>query len=51
VTGIKLNKVIAPRREGDSVANIVDNLSSLITLEKTLDDMCIDQYNLEINRA
>jgi len=48
VTGKKLNRVYAPRREGDSVANVVDKLSPLIKLEKTLDDMCRDQYELEM---
>jgi|TARA_B110000908_G_scaffold164984_1_gene213781 UDP-glucose 4-epimerase len=38
------------RRAGDSVANIVDDLSSCITLTKTIQDMCLDQYNLEISR-
>ncbi len=36
-----------PRREGDAVSCIVDKLSDRITLEKTLEDMCLDQYNLE----
>ena len=43
----KLNVEVAPRREGDSVANLVDNLSPLIKLEKTSEDMWLDQYNLE----
>ena len=47
VTNKKLNVEVAPRREGDSVANLVDNLSPLIKLEKTIEDMCLDQYNLE----
>lgn len=50
VTGKKIKKMEAPRREGDSECNIVDNLSSLIKLEKTLDIMCKDQYNLERGR-
>lgn len=36
-----------PRREGDAVSCIVDKLSDRITLEKTLEDMCLDQYKLE----
>lgn len=36
-----------PRREGDAVSCVVENLSNRITLEKTLEDMCLDQYNLE----
>ena len=38
------------KREGDSVVNLVDELSPLIKLEKTLDLMCEDQYNLERGR-
>lgn len=36
-----------PRREGDAVSCIVEELSDRITLEKTLEDMCLDQYKLE----
>lgn len=50
VTGHPIPTVIAPRRAGDAVSSVVDNLSNLITLEKTLDDMCLDQYKLEIGR-
>jgi len=50
VTGKKLNRVIAPRRAGDAVASVVDNLSNLVTLTKTIEDMCYDQYNLELGR-
>ena len=50
VTGKKLNRVIAPRREGDAVASVVDNLSNFVTLSKTIEDMCLDQYNLERKR-
>lgn len=48
VTGKEIKKVIAPRREGDAVASVVDNLSEYATLTKTLDEMCLDQYNLEL---
>jgi len=48
VTGIKIEQEIAPRREGDATASVVDDLSNLVTLTKTLEDMCLDQYNLEI---
>ena len=48
VTGKDIKKVIAPRREGDAVASVVDNLSEYATLTKTLDEMCLDQYNLEL---
>ena len=47
VTGKQLNKQLAPRREGDAVASVVDNLSNFVTLTKTIEDMCLDQYNLE----
>ena len=50
VTGVKLNRVLAPRRQGDAVASVVDNLSDFIKLEKTIEDMCLDQYKLEIGR-
>ena len=47
VTGKKLKIVEAPRREGDAVISIVDELSNFVTLTKTIEDMCLDQYNLE----
>lgn len=50
VTGHTVPAVIAPRRAGDAVSSVVDNLSNLITLEKTIYDMCLDQYKLEIGR-
>ena len=46
VTGKKLKKVLTDRRAGDATSCIVDNLSELCELTKTLDDMCLDQYNL-----
>ena len=50
VTGKKLNRVVAPRRAGDAVASVVDELSDFVTLTKTIEDMCLDQYKLEISR-
>ena len=50
VTGKRLNKVIAPRREGDAVISVVDNLSNFVTLTKTVEDMCLDQYKLEVGK-
>lgn len=50
VTGKKLPYEIALRREGDAVISVVDELSDFITLEKTIEDMCLDQYKLEIGR-
>lgn len=49
VTGKKLERIIADRREGDAVASVVDKLSDYATLTKTIEDMCLDQYNLEIS--
>lgn len=48
VTGKKLSRVISDRREGDAVASVVDKLSEYATLTKTIEDMCLDQYKLEI---
>lgn len=50
VTGKKLNRIICGRREGDAVASVVDKLSSYATLTKTIEDMCLDQYKLEISK-
>jgi len=47
VTNKKLNIIESPRRAGDSVKNVVDKLSNLVTLEKSIEDMCLDQYKLE----
>ena len=50
VTGKKLNIVEAPRRAGDAVASVVDTLSNLVTLNKSIEDMCLDQYKLEVGK-
>ena len=50
VTGKKLNIIEAPRRKGDAVSSVVDNLSEHVTLTKTIEDMCNDQYELELRR-
>jgi UDP-glucose 4-epimerase len=50
VTGKKLNRVIAGRRPGDAVASVVDNLSTYVTLSKSIEDMCLDQYKLELGK-
>lgn len=47
VTGKKLNKIFTERRAGDAVSSVVDQLSTFIKLEKTIEDMCYDQYILE----
>ena len=50
VTGKQLNKTLAPRRTGDAVSSVVDNLSNFVTLTKTIEDMCMDQYRLELGK-
>lgn len=50
VTGKKLNIIEAPRRPGDAVASVVDTLSNLVTLNKSIEDMCLDQYKLEVGK-
>jgi UDP-glucose 4-epimerase len=50
VTNIKLNRILADRREGDAETCIVDNLSSYVKLTKNIEDMCLDQYQLEIKK-
>jgi UDP-glucose 4-epimerase len=50
VTGKKLNIIEAPRRAGDAVASVVDTLSDLVTLNKSIEDMCLDQYKLEVGK-
>ncbi len=47
VTGQQINKIIRDRRKGDAVCSLVDKISSYATLSKTIEDMCLDQYNLE----
>ena len=50
VTNKQLNITEAPRRAGDAVASVVDKLSKLVTLTKSIEDMCLDQYKLEIGK-
>ena len=50
VTGKQLNIIEAPRREGDAVSSVVDTLSEHVTLTKTIEEMCNDQYELELRR-
>jgi len=47
VTGVDFTVEEDSRREGDAVISVVDELSPLITLTKSLEDMCLDQFNLE----
>lgn len=51
ITGKPLKRKMAGRREGDAVASVVDELSEYCTLTKTIEDMCRDQYELEINSS
>lgn len=50
VTGKQLNRVLAPRRTGDAISSVVDNLSNFVTLTKTIENMCLDQYKLEVTK-
>ena len=50
VTGKVLDVIETDRREGDAVASVVDELSKHVTLTKTIEDMCYDQYKLELGR-
>ena len=49
VSGKKMKRIISSRREGDATASVVDELSKYCSLTKTIEDMCLDQYKLEIN--
>jgi UDP-glucose 4-epimerase len=49
-TGKTLNIIETDRRAGDAVASVVDELSKHVTLTKTIEDMCLDQYKLEIGK-
>ena len=50
VTGKKLNRLVRGRRAGDAVSSVVDKLSDYATLTKTIEDMCLDQYKLEVSK-
>lgn len=47
VTGKNFPIRIVGRRAGDAVASVVDNLSSLVTLTRNIEQMCLSQYELE----
>ena len=49
VTGKTIKRNIKGRREGDAVASVVDTLSDYCILTKSLEDMCSDQYKLELS--
>jgi UDP-glucose 4-epimerase len=48
VTGKPLNRIVSDRREGDAAAYSVDKLSSYSVITKSIYDMCLDQYKLEL---
>ena len=48
VSGKNIKRIISNRRQGDAVSSVVDKLSNYVILTKTIEDMCLDQYNLEI---
>ncbi len=48
VTGVKLEREYVGRREGDATASVVDELSKYCNLTKSIEDMCLDQYKLEM---
>ena len=50
VTGKKITRINSQRREGDAVCSVVDNLSNYVDLTKSIEDMCLDQYKLEIGK-
>lgn len=47
VTNHSIPFVIGQRRAGDAVASVVTDLSKLITLKRSIHDMCESQYQLE----
>jgi len=51
VTGHAVPAIIGNRRPGDAVCSVVDDLSSLIRLTYTIEDMCLSQYLLESGRS
>lgn len=50
VTGVDFPVRIVGRRLGDAVASVVDNLSSLVTLNHSIEQMCLSQYELECKK-
>lgn len=50
VTGHAVPAMIGERRPGDAVSSVVDNLSKLVKLEHTIEDMCLSQYQLELKK-
>ena len=50
VTGHKIPVKFATPRNGDAVSSVVDKLSELVTLTRTIEDMCLSQYQLELSK-
>ena len=50
VSGHPVPVRVTERRAGDAVASVVDQLSDLVTLRRTVHDMCRDQIRLEKQR-
>lgn len=48
VTGKEIKRNFVAKRNGDAVSSVVDNLSKYVILTKSIEDMCLDQYNLEL---
>lgn len=51
VSGHNIPVKLSSRRTGDAVCSVVDKLSDLVTLSRTLEDMCLDQYHLELKTS
>jgi UDP-glucose 4-epimerase len=50
VSGHAVPTRVVARRAGDAVASVVDSLSDLVQLRRTVHDMCRDQIALELQR-
>jgi UDP-glucose 4-epimerase len=48
VTGVDFEVVESPRRAGDPPSLKVDNPSKFLNCERTLEDMCLSAYNMEL---
>lgn len=50
ITNKKINTIESPRRAGDAEVCLVDELSSLCNITRSMEQMCLDQYELERKR-
>jgi UDP-glucose 4-epimerase len=50
VSEVDFEVVIGPRRPGDAISSVVDQLSDRVSLTHTIEDMCLSQYLLEKSR-